>query len=269
MAYVPGFEYDLFLSYASSDNDQGAVEEFAGVLQKNISDNLVNCFSPQEKVRVYFDRERLASQTAVNWEDHLKSAASSSALLVPLLSPNYLSSLYCSRERDWFAAQPHVEQGCPFAVAGWRSIGQNPVPNEFKKAQRHPAGESWLGLMAAEERAGSTREFALKLRDALVKMRASVGAVFLGPAAGRGIATRNRLRDELEKSGFRVAPEADFVFRDAEDVESYLKGALLAIHFPGDGLDLEGLAAMQGSFLSAGKTVLVQPYGSTLSDEEA
>ena len=269
MPYVPGFDYDIFLSYASGDNDRGVVEEFVATLEKHISDNLVNCFSPQEKVRIYFDRERLATQTAVNWEENLKAAASSSAFLVPLLSPNYLSSKYCSRERGWFATQSHVANGCPFAVAGWLPIGQNPVPKEFEKAQRHPAGESWLALMPGEGRMRSAREFALKLRDALVEMRSSVNAVFLGPAVGRGVETRSRMRDELEKSGYRVAPEADYVYGDAEEVRDYLKAALLAIHFPGDGLDLDGLTAMQESFLSAGKTLLVQPYGSTLSDDEA
>jgi len=269
MPYVPGFEYDLFLSYASGDNQEHAVEEFAGVIEKHISDNLVNCFSPQEKIRIYFDRERLASKTAVNWEEHLKAAASSSAFLVPLLSPNYLSSTYCSKERDWFATQSHAGNGCPFAVAGWLPIGQNPLPKEFEKAQRHPAGASWLALLPPEERVKSAREFALKLRDALAEMRGSVSAVFLGPAAGRGLATRSRLRDELEKSGHRVVPDADYVYQDAEEVRGHLKAALLAIHFPGDGLDLEGLTAMEESFLSARKTLLIQPFGSTLSDEES
>jgi hypothetical protein len=268
MAYVPGFEYDLFLSYASGDNHQNAVGDFAAELQKHISDNLVNCFSPQEKIRIYFDRERLASQTAVNWEDHLKAAASSSALLVPLLSPNYLSSPYCGKELVWFTTQRHAGSGCPFAVAGWRPIGQYPIPNEFKKAQRHPAGESWLGLLPPAERMGSTREFALKLRDALVEIRASVSAVFLGPANGQGVAIRSRLRDELEKSGYRVVPEPEYVYRDEEEVRAYLKSALLAIHFPGDGLDDEGITAMKESFGPAGKTLLIQPFGSILSEEE-
>lgn len=269
MPYVPGFEYDLFLSYASGDNYQGAVEEFVGVIEKHISDNLVNCFSPKEKIRIYFDRERLASQTAVNWEEHLKAAASSSAFLVPLLSPNYLGSEYCSKERSWFATQSHVGNGCPFAIVGWSPIGQNPVPTQFQKAQRHPADGSWFAPLPPEERMKSTREFALKLRDALVEMRASVSAVFLGPATGRGLATRSRLRDELEKSGYRVVPDADYVYQDMEEIRDDLKAALLAIHFPGDGLDLEGLMAMEESFLSAGKTLLIQPFGSTLSDDEA
>ena len=269
MPYVPGFEYDLFLSYSSDDNERAAVEEFVATLEKHISDNLVNSFSPKEKIRTYFDRQRLAKETAVNWEEQLKSAASSSAILVPLLSPNYLSSLYCSKERSWFSTQAHVGSTYPFAVAGWLPVGQSPIPKEFEKAQRHPAGPVWLGALPAEERIQSARELAIKLRDALVAMRASVSGVFLGPAQGRGVATRGRLRDELEKSGGRVVPDADYVYNDEEEVRAYLKAALLAIHFPGDGLELEGLTAMEESFLSAGKTLLIQPFGSTLSDDEA
>jgi hypothetical protein len=268
MPYVPGFDYDLFLSYASADNREGAVEEFAAVMEKHISDNLVNSFSREEKIRIYFDRERLASQTAVNWEDHLQRAASSTAILVPLLSPNYLSSRYCDKERDWFAAQPHAKIGCPFAVVGWSPVAQNPVPPEFKQAQRHPAGDTWAALLPQPERIESVREFALKLRDALVAMRSSMSAVFFGPAAGRGIATRDRLRDELEKSGYRVTPDKDFEYRDNQGIQDGLRTALLAIHFPGDGLDLEGLAAIEESFRSAAKTLLVQPFGATLSEEE-
>ena len=269
MPYVPGFDYDLFISYAAADNDQGVVEQFVATLEKQISDNLVNTFS-KEKVRVYFDRQRLATQAGVNWEEQLKAAASSSAILVPLLSPNYLSSHYCSKERGWFGTQPHVSQGCPYAVTGWVPIGQNPQPKEFDKAQRHPAGDSWLALARPEERLQSCREFALKLRDALVEMRESVSAVFLGPAVeGRGAEMRSRLMDELEKSGHRVVPGPDFVYKDPEAVRAHLKSSLLAIHFPGDGLDLEGLMAIEESFLSARKTLLVLPMGSTLSDDEA
>jgi hypothetical protein len=267
MSYVPGFEYDIFLSYASEDNDQGAVEEFVGALGKHISDNLVNYFSPHEKLRIYFDRERLASQTAVNWEENLRASASSSAFLVSLLSSNYLSAKYCSNERDWFATQSHVVHGCPFAVVGWMPVGQQ-LPKYLDKAQRHPASASWLALLPPRERMKSAQEFALKLRDKLVEMRASVSAVFLGPAAGRGLATRRRLRDELEKSGYRVTPDADYEYQNAEEVREHLKTALLAIHFPGDGLNLEGLKAMEESLLTDRKTLLIRPIASTLSDDE-
>lgn len=269
MPYVPGFDYDLFISYASGDNTDGIVEQFVATLEKQISDNLVNTFS-KEKVRIYFDRERLATQTAVSWEEQLKGAASSSAILVPLLSPNYLSSTYCSKERAWFGTQSHVGTGTPYALAGWVPIADNPLPKEFDKIQRHPAGDSWMALTSSDDRLKSTREFALKLRDALNVMRSSVSAVFLGPAAdGRGRETRSRLLDELERSGHRVVPGSDYMYEDTDDVRACLKSSLVAVHFPGDGLGLEGLQAIHESFVSAGKTLLVQPMGSTLSEDEA
>ena len=42
-------------------------------------------------------------------------------------------------------------------------------------------------------------------------------------------------------------PGPDFVYEDPEAVHAYLKSSLLAIHFPGDGLDLEGLRAIEES----------------------
>jgi hypothetical protein len=268
MSYVPGFRNDVFLSYASGDNHQGAVEEFAKTLEKTVSDNLVNPAALPEKIRIYFDRDRLATQTAVNWERHLEEEASSSALLVPLLSPNYLSSEYCAKELEWFGAQSHVADGHPFAVAAWLPVGDNPVPGQFEKAQSHAFG-SWLGLMSPEARLQSAREFALKLRDRLVEMRALALPVFLGPAAGRAKTTRSRLRDELEKSGHRVVPPADFVFRKAEAIHAHLKASLLAIHFLEEGLDIEPRKAIEESLRSAPKTILVQPFGSAPDEDDA
>jgi hypothetical protein len=135
-------------------------------------------------------------------------------------------------------------------------------------AQRHPSGSLWLGTMTPDEREESARELALKLRDVLEGMRASTSAVFLGPAAGRGLVTRQRLRDELERAGYRVAPDADFEFEDEAAVRSHLTGSLLGIHFPGDGLALEGLRAMEESPRLARRTLVILPAGTTLSADE-
>ena len=259
MPYVPGFKYDLFISYAANDNTEGAVEEFVAALEKDISDNLVHANS-KEKVRIYFDRKRLATKTACGWEEELKNAASSSAILVSLLSPNYLSSIYCGKERGWFGEQWHASQGHPYSVAGWVPIEQNPdikLPAELQKAQRHPAGDTWLARLSPEQRRASCLDFALKLRDALSARRGSVGAVFLGLAAeGRAAETRCRLMDELEKAGHRVVPGTGFGYDDMDAVRSFLKSSLLAIHLPGDDLAVVGLEAMQESFVSGRKTLI-------------
>jgi TIR domain len=267
MPYIPGFDNDIFLSYASDDNGEGAVAEFVDAMRKEISSSLVNCRSP-EKVRIYFDRQQLASQTGVNWKEELQGAASSSALLVPLLSANYLSSDSCRKEREWFARQPHVENGRPFCVVGWKQVGQDQVPTEFAMAERHPDDGSWLAAASPEERLKSAKAFGGKLSDRLLEMRRSVSTVFLGPAAELNLETRKRVRDELEKSGYRVVPETEFDYKNEDKVRTLLKDSLVAIHFPGGGLDLEGLRAMEESFRLAEKTLLVKPYGSTLSQDE-
>jgi len=237
MPYVPGFENDLFISYASLDNDDNAVVEFVQTLEKHLSDNLVNFSSPKEKVKVYFDVKRLQEKTAISWEEDLRTAAASCAILVPLISPNYLSSDMCGNERRWFCSQPHVRRGGinPFAVVGWRAGDGTPLPPELKGAQRHPPGVVWLAALSPEERKASAQSFALKLRDALQRMRASVNAVFLGPAAGGTDLMKAYLRDELEKAGYRVVPEAKYLYEDEDQVRELLRTTLLAVHFSGGG----------------------------------
>lgn len=268
MPYVPGFDYDLFISYATRDNDGSAVVDFVETLEKHLSDNLVNFASPKEKVRIYFDRKRLAQETAVDWRQELEDAASSCALLVPLLSPNYLTSEYCTKEREWFGSQPHARDK-PLAVAGWRRITGTQLPQELESAQRHPAGDVWLADLAAAERMASARSFALRLRNALQEMRSSVSAVFLGPSAGQTCATKSYLQDELTKAGYQVVPEASYLYEDEQKVRDLLQGSLLAVHFVGDG-NIDGIPVMAESLASLPdrKTVLIQPAGIELSPDE-
>ncbi len=268
MPYVPGFDYDLFITYAADDNDGDAVVDFVETMEKHLSDNLVNFAAPKEKVKVFFDRKRLAKETAVNWEQELKAAASSCALLVPLLSPNYLSSAVCADERKWFCSQAHASKA-PLAAAGWRAGDGTPLPVELQMAQRHPSGDNWLADLSPAARKKSAQEFAMKLRDALQKMRASVSGVFLGPAAEGTAATKKYLRDELEQAGYRVVPEADYFYENEAQVKEFLQSALLSVHFLGDG-NSDGIPVIADSLgcLPDKKTVLIQAPGLVLSPDE-
>jgi hypothetical protein len=141
MPYVPGFDYDLFISYASDDNRDGVVSEFVAEIKEYVSDNLVNCFAPQEKIRIYFDRERLASQIAVNWEEHLRAAASSSAILV---SPVALPQLF-----ELIILQPGTRVVCR-AIACWRCV---PLRNRGLATNRsNQAAESIRDCATASRR---------------------------------------------------------------------------------------------------------------------
>src|SRR5947207_12168514 len=93
MPYIPGFSYDLFVSYASEDNVDGWVERFQQQLTGELTRLLGRPFSERT---VFLDKLRLS--VGQDYPAELDQAAADSALLVVLLSPSYTTSDWCARE---------------------------------------------------------------------------------------------------------------------------------------------------------------------------
>ena len=81
MAYVPGFQYDLFISYASEDFDSH-MDQFVSELRAFLMKELGKLFKGE---CVFFDRENL-NRTPTQWKATLEESARSAAILVPFLS---------------------------------------------------------------------------------------------------------------------------------------------------------------------------------------
>ncbi|MCP4043363.1 MAG: toll/interleukin-1 receptor domain-containing protein [Gammaproteobacteria bacterium] len=99
MAFVPGFEYDIFISYTHKDNvsmgsEPGWVKQFHDFLEKWLENR-----RGLSGLRVWRANE-LDGNTRfdVAIEDKLKK----SALFFALHSRNYPKSDYCRKELDWF-----------------------------------------------------------------------------------------------------------------------------------------------------------------------
>jgi hypothetical protein len=95
-------EYDVFLSYARVDDEQGAVTHLVEKI-RTIYDHRT-----KQQLRVFFDRQDI--QTAQLWEERIGSALRRSTLLVAVISDAYLSSRWCRSEWDHFAS---AERGLP------------------------------------------------------------------------------------------------------------------------------------------------------------
>ena len=101
MAYLPGFEYDIFISYAHVDNetldenDKGWVEQFHRAFAILINQRVGRA----DRLKIWRD-EKLGPFTEFDAEisDRLKSAA----LLLSLTSNAYLASDYCKKELACF-----------------------------------------------------------------------------------------------------------------------------------------------------------------------
>ena len=126
MAYVPGYDHDVFVSYAHLDNEG----ESAWVT------NLVRRLSIEV-------RQRLGAKDPKIWIDHdlngndpltpeIMQAIRRSATILLIVSPSYITSEWCARERNAFLgfAQNCVAEGRIFIVH-CRDIGRQLMPPEF------------------------------------------------------------------------------------------------------------------------------------------
>jgi hypothetical protein len=112
MAYVPKHVYDVFLSYASENNQPPAcwVDDFKAQLENALRSELAVCYGERRLV-VWQDKERLKPGFLLT--ESIRAALSRTAAFVSLYSPSYLASGYCAAERKFFteACGRPVESG--------------------------------------------------------------------------------------------------------------------------------------------------------------
>src|ERR1051325_7133141 len=99
MAYVAGYQFDVFISYCNVDNEpigsrRGWVEEFHEALE----DWLVKRRG-LKNLKIWRDPE-LKGNT--RFDEAIRHRTQSSALLFVLQSRNYAQSEYCRKELAWF-----------------------------------------------------------------------------------------------------------------------------------------------------------------------
>src|ERR1700761_5248491 len=105
MGYVPGFEYDIFLSYASDDLDD-KLRSFFAELKLALRRELGKDFSNERGI--FLDKDEL-NHSPTAWKEKLKNSASSAAILMPILSPAYATSEYCAQELEWFCEEARLD----------------------------------------------------------------------------------------------------------------------------------------------------------------
>jgi hypothetical protein len=271
MAYVPGCSYDIFVSYASYNNSDDWVKQFEEALGTELAPLLGPQFSSKESI--FFDKRKL--EVAQSFPDKLVDAARNSAMLIPILSPHYLTSYWCNRERtEFFAKLPHGAEpaGClaPILV---RPVDDDQMDALFRNAHRFsflaPDGLSPVAV-GSPDWTTRLREFAGQLKNALQMLRRNCKPVFLGKACetDRSKKLRAWCRNELERRYFRTVPETLPVYDEPDTVLAHLQEAALALHFLG-GADLKTLEAIETSMsVCAGPTILYQPFGTKLTPDE-
>jgi hypothetical protein len=208
MAYVPQAEFDIFLSYAWTDDHTEWVNAFAKALAERLHLLLV------EKRALWANIRQLSGEHV--FQDEIKEQLEGSAALL-VFSPTYFASKYCEEERAHFQRQ----------VAGGPLAGNRlKTPKAIKLPNVHGLHEKlWKGAYgfsshrdsvphAREYQPGESAfsdridELARGAKALFQQMRNACLSLYLSESVAPPLAAAWRyLHNELPTHGFRLLPE--------------------------------------------------------------
>ena len=237
MAYVPGFDHDLFLSYAHNDS-----AEWIRALEERLRQQLGDILG--DEVQIWQDTKNI--RFGQDWPDEIEKAICRSVAFLAVLSPSYLNSDWCARERKVFLdhckARNQLKAG---SFHRFLKLVRLPWPGDAHRLflqesqdisffERTAAGvDTALEARSAKFRT-RVAEAAHAIASLLQEMRGCRGSVFVASATDDCSKARAALRDELHGQGYDVRPDGviDEGFAD-ELIIKDIKPAVLSAHLIG------------------------------------
>jgi hypothetical protein len=252
MAYLPGFDNDVFISYTHKDNlgpgavpDAGWVTRFHLDLRQRLTELLgvPACIWRDKKLRGSDD-----------FSEEIFAQLKGSAVFIPVLSPGYLRSTWCQNELEEFQKAALQSGGfeigkvlravrvvkTPLAEGQHRDIFSRCLGYEFFV----PPDSSYFDALDPDgkdyeqrlSRLAQDITHILKTIESAPAAKTTKATVYLVESSSDLKDERRRVLDELVAQGYRVLPEAplpEHVSDIRPEVEAALRQSALAIHFTG------------------------------------
>jgi hypothetical protein len=89
--------YDIFISYAHADNQEGRVDELVEQIRNIHRENY------HDHLHIFYDREGI--KTADDWEHRILTGLKQSKVMIAVVTPNYFESDFCRKEWKHFIDQ--------------------------------------------------------------------------------------------------------------------------------------------------------------------
>lgn len=251
MAFIPGYEHDVFVSYAHVD-DQPFIEGGAGLgrssgwvstLVRHLKNEMAQKFGRSDAVSVWFDSHNLRGNHRLI--DEIAARLERAGIFVAILSPGYIASQWCLDEARLFAQgcggdpgrrlfviekAPLDGEAAPPACAGRRAyrfwyIDRAEQPRTFAIPQPHADEIDYFRQI--EDVARDLRDLCRALRgnQANAPAPAASASVGLGPGAAEVFLAevtddlefkREEVRRYLEQQNVPVLPELSYPLGRAE-----------------------------------------------------
>ena len=216
--YIPGCDHDLFISYASENDRDGWIRNWMTALKSELLQQLGKDFS--ERNGIFLDDTAL--RVGDNFPERIEVAASRSALHVPILTPGYLKSDWCTRERNAFMRQmsdpaKRSERVLPVLIrpVEANSLGPLRETHQFSFLSADGITPCAVGSPDWIER---IPRFSAHVKERLQRMRRNYDPIFLGRVpTERAQQPRDPCRRALAHRCVRVVPDASTEQEDDDE----------------------------------------------------
>src|SRR5262245_47384536 len=236
-AFVPGFQHDLFISYAHAD-DKRWIQAFEDELRDEISRRLGMGIS------VWQDTNRI--RAGENWQVAIQEGIEGTAAFVAVVSPSYQNSQWCARERNEFRKRFKAEEfptcgrffkaiKTPWPENAHRLFLQEIQDVDFYKEDHEDSVEFTPGSRDFKR---AVRKLADGVEPLLRRLRRANQRVHVAWPVDECCDAWKQLSDELRSKGFDVQPMGP---RDASFADKLLMQdmdqAVLSVHLLGSVYD--------------------------------
>ncbi|MCP4267122.1 MAG: TIR domain-containing protein [Candidatus Brocadiaceae bacterium] len=260
MSYVPEFENDIFISYSHIDNEPltegqvGWIEEFHRTLYIRLNHLGVN-------TSIWCDPEIQGNDI---FNDTLVEKLHKVAVLIPVLSPNYIKSDWCIKELKEFYQAAEKSQ-CLSIENKSRIFKVLKIPVEHQKHPQELQGMIGYNFFLLDkntqkaidfynEKGGLTVDkFLERINDLAHDIKNLLGnlrkiqtgetiqtneqCIYLAETSTDLTQERDNIKRELKSRGYTVLPDTELSIRSADrfndEVLKYLKKCKLSIHMIG------------------------------------
>ena len=264
MALIPGFEYDIFISYAHIDNAKfpGQKSGWIQAFYENLNLMLAKRFGRMGKVKIWWDTKKIDG--SIEFDDSIKKGIEKSAIIICLHSPGYMKSPWCLKELDTFHKKAEAEK--TGLKVGDRSriihvklnnIPKMEWPKEFSGTTGFPFHDAKEKEDFGDPLKTTSDDFSAQmksLRDAVWKLLKDFEqaespethqqttieeknkndfTIFFGEVADTLRSPRKRIVAELEKKGFSVVtgiPPPNEAVAHENATKVAVSNAQLAVH---------------------------------------
>lgn len=147
---VPGFEHDVFVSYATVD-DRPARSGWVTAFVETLRESLSAMFGRRDPDRIWWDRSNIDEEASLT--NQIRTKVEKSACMVVILSRGYAASKWCAEERTAFLrAIQHQQSDARIFLVDIGNLPEADRPAEFRDIRGRHFWVQSMGTESGEDR---------------------------------------------------------------------------------------------------------------------